>query len=161
MRIFKKGNSNTKSLVYTSLVRPVLEYVSSFWDPYREGQMNSLDRVQIKAAKTAHQRDYLKWETLAQRRKIARICALFKSYTGERAWMAISDRLLKPCYLSRVVHERKIRSRKQKTDVRKYSFVNRTIQLLNQLPAEALETLSCKPDNFGNKLGNDTLGKVK
>jgi hypothetical protein len=42
----------------------------------------------------------------------------------------------------------KIRSRKQKSDIRKYSFVNRTIQLWNQLPADALGTPSCKPSNF-------------
>jgi hypothetical protein len=30
----------------------------------------------------------------------------------------------------------------------KYSFVNRTIQLWNWLPADALRTLSCKPSNF-------------
>jgi hypothetical protein len=34
-------------------------------------------------------------------------------------------------YLSRVDHDRKIRSRKQKTDIGKYSFVNRTLQLWN------------------------------
>jgi hypothetical protein len=66
----------------------------------------------------------LKWDTLAQRREIARICAVFKAYTGERAWKTISDRLQKPYYLSRVDHDRKIRSRKQKTDTGKYSFVN-------------------------------------
>ena len=49
------------------------------------------------------------WETLAQRRLVARICALFKAYTGGRAWKAIRDRLLKPCYLSRGDHNRKIR----------------------------------------------------
>jgi hypothetical protein len=63
---------------------------------------------------------------------------------GERGWKAIGDRLRKPCSLSRVHHERKLRSRKQKTGIGKYSFVNRTIQLWNQLPAEALGTLSCK-----------------
>jgi hypothetical protein len=94
----------------------------------------------------------LNWKTLAQHRKIAHICALFKAYTGERAWKAISDRLQKSCYLSRVNHDRKIRSRKQKTDVRKYSFVNRIIQLWNQLPADALGTLSCKPSNFREKV---------
>jgi hypothetical protein len=47
---------------------------------------------------------------------------------------------------------RKIRSRKQKTDVGKYSFVNRTIQLWNQLLADALGTLSCKPGNFRIRL---------
>jgi hypothetical protein len=73
---------------------------------------------------------------------------LFKAYTGKRAWKAIGDRLERPCYLSRVDHNRKIRSRKQETDIGKYSFVNRTIQVWNQLPAEVLATLSCKPSNF-------------
>jgi hypothetical protein len=53
----------------------------------------------------------------------------------------------KPCYLSSIDHDRKIRRRKQKMDVRKYSFVNRTIQLWNQLPADALGTLSLSPVN--------------
>jgi hypothetical protein len=33
--------------------------------------------------------------------------------------------------MSRVDHDRKIRSRKQRTDIGKYSFVNRTIHLWN------------------------------
>jgi hypothetical protein len=40
MRIFKNGNRNTKSLTYTSLVLPVLEYGAACWDPCREGQIN-------------------------------------------------------------------------------------------------------------------------
>jgi len=46
MRILKKGNSNTKRLAYMSLVRPILEYGAVCWDPYREGQISALDRVQ-------------------------------------------------------------------------------------------------------------------
>jgi hypothetical protein len=72
---------------------------------------------------------------------------------GERPWEAISDRLQTPCYLRREDHDRKIRNKKQKTGVGKYSFVNRTIQLWNQLPADALGTLSCKPSNIRKKLG--------
>jgi hypothetical protein len=49
MRILTKGNSNTKSLTYVSIVRPILEYGASCWDPYREGQINALDRVQKKS----------------------------------------------------------------------------------------------------------------
>jgi hypothetical protein len=49
-------------------------------------------------------------------------------------------------------HARKIRSRKQKTDIGKYSFVNRTIQLWNQLPADALWTLPCKSSNFKKRV---------
>jgi hypothetical protein len=40
----------------------------------------------IRGAQTGNQ-------SLAQRRKIARMCALYKAYTGERAWKAIGDRL--------------------------------------------------------------------
>jgi hypothetical protein len=68
------------------------------------------------------------------------MCALFKAYTGERAWKAIGDRLQAPCYLSRVDHYWKIRARKQRADVGKYSFVNKTITDSNQLPEEALGT---------------------
>jgi len=45
MRILKEGNSNTKSLAYMSLVRPILEYGAACWDPYREGQISALGRV--------------------------------------------------------------------------------------------------------------------
>ena len=38
----------------------------------------------------------------------------------------------------------KIRDRKQRTDMAKYSFVNRTVENWNQLFAEALGTLSRK-----------------
>jgi len=46
MSIVKKGNKNTKSLVYTTLVRPILKYWAACWDPYRECQISALDRVQ-------------------------------------------------------------------------------------------------------------------
>jgi hypothetical protein len=110
------------------------------------------DRVQQKAAKFANHTTDSNWETLAQRRKIARICALFKAYTGERAWKAIGDRLQRPHYLSRVDHDQKIRNRKQRTDIGKYSFVNRTIQLWNQLPADALGTFPCKQSIFRKRV---------
>jgi hypothetical protein len=79
-------------------------------------------RKQNMAAKFAHHRNDSNLETLTERRKIARICALFKAYTGERAWKAIGDILLSPCYMSRVDHDRKIRRSKQKTDIGKYSL---------------------------------------
>jgi len=148
MRILKKGNSNTKSLAYMSLVSPILEYGAACWDPYRMGQISALDRVKKKAAKFAHHKNSPNWEILTSRRKLSRICALFKAYSGERAWKPIGDRLERPHYLSRVDHERKIRIWRQMTDIWKYSFVSRTIQHWNQLPAEVLGILPCKPVTF-------------
>jgi hypothetical protein len=75
-----------------SLVRPILEYGASCWDPYREGQITALDRVQKKAAKFAYHTNSSNWEILASRRKLSRICAPFKSHSGERAWKAIGER---------------------------------------------------------------------
>jgi len=53
--------------------------------------------------------------------------------------------------LSRVDHERKIRSRRQRTDIGKCYFVNRTIQHWSRVVAEVLGTLPCKPIIFLKK----------
>jgi len=79
--------------------------------------------VQKKAAKFAYHVNELNWETLSQHRMISCIYAVFKAYSGEWTWKAIGDRLQWPNYLSRVNHEQKIRNRRQRTDIRKYSFV--------------------------------------
>jgi hypothetical protein len=42
----------------------------------------------------------------------------------------------------------------------KYSFVNKTIQLWNQLPADALWNLSCKPSNFRKRV-RKVINKAK
>ena len=84
MRILKKGNNNVRLLAYTALVRPILEYGSVCWDPYREGQVNALNRVQKRAAKFAKNKNELGWETLAQRRMMARLCAPLRPILGNR-----------------------------------------------------------------------------
>jgi len=85
MCILKKGNSSTKSLAYMTLVHPILEYGAACWDPYREGQIHALDRLQKKVAKFAFCMNESDWETLSQCRKISRICAVFKAYSEEWA----------------------------------------------------------------------------
>jgi hypothetical protein len=65
------GNRNTKTLGYTSLVRPVLEYRSACWDPCREWQIHALGRVQKKASQFTNRKKDSDWETLAHRRTIA------------------------------------------------------------------------------------------
>jgi hypothetical protein len=76
---------------------------------------------------------------------------------GEQALKDIGDRLQRPCYLSRVDRDRNIRSRKQRTDIRKYSSVNRTIQLWYHLPADALGFLFCKPSNFRKRVKKNSM----
>ena len=54
------------------MVRPILEYGAACWNPYKEGQINALDRVQRKAAKFANLTNASDCETLAQCRTTAR-----------------------------------------------------------------------------------------
>ena len=111
MRVFKKGNSSTKRLAYTTQVCPIIEYGAASWDPYREGQIYALGRVQKKAAKSAHYMNESNWKTLSQRIKLSRTCALFKAYSGDRAWNSIGDTLQRLNYLRSFDHEVKIRKR--------------------------------------------------
>jgi len=119
MLVLKNRNSNMTSLVYTLIVHLILEYGAA-WDPYWEGQVITLVQVQKTEAKFANHRNESIWETLAQRRKIVRMCALFKMYTGEMAWKATGYRLLGTCYLSR--KDWKVMGRTQRTDIGKHSI---------------------------------------
>jgi hypothetical protein len=65
----------------------------------------------------------------------------------------IGDRLKRPHNLNREDHERKSRSRRQRMDIGKYSFVNKTIYHWNQLPTEVLRFLPCKPKLLKRGLG--------
>jgi len=118
---------------------------------------NLKDRVQNKAAQfTNHTKD-ADWETMALCRTLARLCTLFKGYSGKRARRAIRDMLRRPFYLNRVDHVRKISDRKQR---RNCSFVY-SIKNWNQLPAEALGTFPCKPKIFKNRGRKTIINGVK
>jgi hypothetical protein len=161
MRVVKKGNKNTKRIAYKSLVCLILEYGAVCWDPYKECQISALDCIQNKAAKFAHHAGGLHWECLGQRRKITCMCALFKVYTGERAGKAFGDRLQVSSYVCRVDHNWKIRARKQRTDVGKYSFVNRTITDWNQLTDREIEALTSNTCSFRKRVRKVITSEVK
>ena len=86
---------------------------------------------------------------------------IFKAYSGEQAWKVTRDRLRRAYYLSRVDHVQKIRDRKQRMDIGKYSFVNRTVKNLNQPPAEALGTFPHKPKVITKRVRKAIINGVK
>ena len=80
---------------YKSLVRPILEYGSTVWDPPYNGLNDELENVQKRAARFVT-RNYsyetgsmtgileeLKWETLQKRRKDNRLILLYKGLKGK------------------------------------------------------------------------------
>ena len=73
---------STRALAYTSLVRPKMEYCASVWDPYTKKDIETLERINRKAARVVYNKSYrdkevsptkliadLGWKTLAERRE--------------------------------------------------------------------------------------------
>ena len=56
-------------------------------------------------------------------------------------------------------HNREIRTRKQRTDVGKYSFVKTTIKSWKQLSAGLLASFPCKPNTFRKSIKNVVTSK--
>ena len=96
-RNFTKGtNEKIREQIYTSLVRPTLEYESVAWDPHQANRIQMLESVQNKGARYVTQewsryssiseiKDKLGWCTLQQRRYVNRLSFFFKSEQPPRA----------------------------------------------------------------------------
>ena len=79
---------NVKEAAYKGMVRPILEYGSSIWDPHPDKLQEELEKVQNRAARFVT-RNYvhetgsmtgilgqLKWESLKKRRKDNRLISI-------------------------------------------------------------------------------------
>ena len=151
-----KCPQDIKSQTYISLVRPHLEYASSVWDPFRKCHINALEMVQRKAARFATSNytrkpgtvttiQNLGWQTLENRRKMARLTLFYKSINVEAA-VNIPPYLTKPTTRTRQYHSQRFSRLSTSTDTYKYSFIPRTISDWNNLPPEVI--LSPSVDSF-------------
>ena len=78
---------------YQTLVRPILEYTSSAWDPYTHQNINKLEALQRIAARfvtgdyrttssVSDMNSNLGWETLQQRRTQAKLVMMYRITYG-------------------------------------------------------------------------------
>ena len=91
---FLKRNLNicsttVKQNAYKALVRPLVEYTSPVWDPYRQTEIDRIEMVQRRAATyvtNSHNNrssvnqmlEHLEWKSMEQRRKDARLTMMYK-----------------------------------------------------------------------------------
>jgi hypothetical protein len=83
------------------------------------------------------------------------MCAPYKAYNGERVCKGIGDRLQAPYYRSTVDH-----CWKRRTDVGKFSLVNRTIADWDRLLEGATGTSLFKTRVFRKGLGKYYISEV-
>lgn len=139
----------SKELLYKSIVRSVMEYACTVWDPWTVKNSSKLERVQNQAARfvsgnytmdfsATQTKDALGWELLECRRRKLRLKffhSIYHSSTGLRRELY----MLEPHYKSkRVDHEFKVREFSCKTDVFKRSFFPQTVSDWNRLPCHVI-----------------------
>ena len=151
-RNFRECTTTVKAATYKTMVRPVLEYASTVWDPSNQGDIEALEMVQRRAARYVFN-NYtdrtpgcvtsmlvnLKWEPLAERRATNRLLMLFKIQNG---LVDINATHLLKKSDSRTRGAEKLYQEHTKYSVLHNSFFPRTIRQWNKLPSALTETPS-------------------
>ena len=131
-RNLHKCTSNTKSLAYTSLVRPTLEYASSVWDPFQNKNILAIEMIQRRAARwvksdynwtssvTAMLHD-LWWSTLSHRREISRLKIFYNAIYNNSA-LVIPDYCMTTTYATQHHHPLQFVTPSVRTNYYKFSF---------------------------------------
>lgn len=160
-RNFWYCTEEVKKTLYTTIVRPKLEYATAVWDPHYKCDVDKIERVQRSAARfcTGDYRytssvttmlENLNLQSLDKRRKIARLTLLYKCIHNI---VNVDKKIyLKPAkeMRTRNSHNLKLQLPISTKDVFKYSFFTRTAGDWNNLPANIARITSL--DSFKEEL---------
>ena len=150
-RNFSACSAKAKATTYTTMVRPVLEYASTVWDPILKGDCQKLEKVQRSAARyifNNYQRipgtvtgllEKLQWDTLEERRQVNRLNMFYKIQKGlvdlnPAQFFSRSD--------CRTRGDKGFQERSNNKPVFINSFFPKTLSQWNKLPASLTEAKS-------------------
>ena len=133
-------------MCYKSMVRPIIEYASSVWDPHTTVNIRRLESVQRRAARfclndfsrytsVTSMLSTLNLPSLQSRRKTAKLITLYKIINGDLH--IPSNSLIPNPRDSRKGYFTQLQSR---TDSYKFSFFPTAIKLWNSLPLPVINS---------------------
>ena len=155
---------SVKEKCFNTFVRPTLEYGCSVWDPHLENQIESLEKIQKRAARfvtgnyaliegnTKKNMNSLNWPPLSERRARTRLTTFHRSRSIE---IPLADLINSDTHISTRTNKHNYLIPHSSVDSHLYSFFPNTIRLWNNLPQEtkACETIA----GFKRSLETQTL----
>ena len=152
-------------VLYKSLVRPQLEYASQVWSPYTKEKIKALERVQRRATKFILKCDLTYPERLAKlgllplefRREVLDLCLFFKCLKGHIDFDVLSYVSFKSYKYDMRNSEAILAKCRFRTDVFKFSFFIRIVNLWNGLPV-AIRTID-RVSLFNKKVNQFYINK--
>ena len=134
------------------MVRPVLEYASSVWDPHCKKDIDKIEKIQRRAARFVLHRykktdsvssmlKELNWETLEHRRKKARLTMLYKIHNGQ-VHVKFNKMIRLKERTGRRGHTEMYERVTNRTKYRDNTFLPRTIREWNSLPQSTVQAPS-------------------
>lgn len=155
------ANTNVFSMLYMSLVRPILEYAVPVWCPYLVKDIHALENVQRRASRLAlNQRKgemsyedrckLLKWPTLSDRRTYLSLVECYKIVFGFYHLNFEDFFDIATIRSTRANHQYKLYIKPARLNCYKNSFFIRIVKLWNELPGDIVEADSFQ--HFKSKL---------
>ena len=141
---------DVKEAAYKGLVRPVLEYGSSVWDPHTKCLQEELEKVQNRAARFVTRNytfeegsmtgilEQLKWESLKKRKTDNRLILLYKGLKGKAR--IPTDDLIPKTRCCRNSHSKAFQLPSASIEAYKCSFFPQTIRDWNNLSDSLFST---------------------
>ena len=118
--VFTNLISEKVSILYKSIVRPILEYGSTVWSPYLVKDIEALDKVQRRCTRISNHSFHI--EPLELRRRRQDMCEVYKYL--HHSYKTNTDNLFKLNTSITRGHNFKLTKHFDRTDVRKNFFSN-------------------------------------
>ena len=139
------SSQKVKEAVYSTFIRPIVEYAATSWDPHTQRNINKLEQVQRSAARfvmgdfersssVTAMLDHLKWPSLQERRFQSRLLLMYKirHHLVDIHWQSYLTQLS----TSTRGHSSRFTIPHSSTTVYASSFFPRTIRDWNNLPVD-------------------------